>query len=125
MEKKRLTETVIRAVEYLPEVNENDSVDSFQLSQSDGMLLNLFGDMPDYSNQQFEDLWQEIFDAEDEDMIAWCLEKGVDVLDNAGEPVSGWRDIAVMLKAIDSGLLELKNEKIVKTRTSRITGRLY
>lgn len=111
MEKKMLTKTVIRAVEYLPEPEKDDNFDSFQLSQSDEMLLNLFGDVPDYSNQQFEDLWQEVFDAEDEDTITWCLEKGVDVLDNAGEPVPGWRDIAVMLKAIDGGLLKLENEK--------------
>ena len=104
-EHKMLTETEIRAVEYLPETNENDIFDSFQLSQSDGLLLNLFGDMPDYSNEQYEVLWQEIFDAEDEDIIAYCLEKGIDVLDDNGEPVSGWRDIAVMLKAIDSGIV--------------------
>ena len=108
-EQKMRTETVIRAVEYLPEPNEDANLESYQLSQSDEMLLNLFGDMPDYTNQPFEDLWQEVFDAEDEDTIAYCLEKGVDVLDNTGEPVSGWRDIAVMLKAIDGGLLELEN----------------
>ena len=105
---------IIRAADYLPEKNEIDDLDleSMQLPRSQGMLLNIFGDMPDYSDRKFEELWQEIFHHEDEEIIAYCLQSGVDVMGNDGEPVDGWRDIAVMLKAINSGLLELvKNEE--------------
>jgi len=99
--------TIIRAADYLPEPDESADLESMRLPQSQAMLLNIFGDMPDYTNKKFEKLWQEIFNAEENDIIAYCLEKGVDVMGNDGEPVSGWRDIAVMLKAIDKGLLEL------------------
>ena len=113
-----LSKTVIRAADYLPEPEEagacgSGDLESMQLPRSDLMLLNLFGGMPDYSDYQFEKLWQEVFDAEDKETIAWCLEKGVDVLtgkagpDENDEPVPGWRDIVVMLKAIDAGLLKL------------------
>ena len=104
--------TVICAADYAPEPKEvyECGMESFQLSQSDAILINLFGASPDYSDPQFEELWQEVFDAEDEETIAWCLEKGVDTLDKDGKPVSGWRDIAVMLKAIDLKLLELDNK---------------
>ena len=73
------------------------------------MLISLFGAIPDYSNKKFEKLWQEVFDAEDKEIVAYCRGKGVDVLGKDKEPVAGWRDIAVMLKAIDSGLLKLNN----------------
>ena len=98
---------IIRAVDYLPKPEKSGDLESFQLPRSESLLINLFGDMPDYSNPKFETLWQEVFDADCKDVIAWCLEKGVDVLDDNNEPVPGWRDIAVMLKAIDSGLLKL------------------
>ena len=101
---------IIRAVDFLPklpEPEESGDPESFQLSQSEGLLIKLFGDTPNYSDRKFEELWQEVLNAEDKETIAWCLEKGVDVMDNDGKPVPGWRDIAVMLKAIDSGLLKL------------------
>ena len=103
--------TVIRAAEYIPEPAEPDAPESFQLSRSEGMLISLFGSLPDYSDPKFEELWQKVFDGEDNEMTAYCLEKGVDVFetDVSGqkkEPVPGWRDIAVMLKAVDSGLLK-------------------
>lgn len=40
-------------------------------------------------------------------MIDFCREKGVDVIGDDGFPVSGWRDVAVMLKAIESGVVSL------------------
>ena len=100
---------VIRAADYLPEPpvpEDAGGPGSFQLSQSDSMLINLFGETPDYSNPEFEKLWQEVFSAEDKETTAWCLEKGINVLFENNEPVPGWRDIAVMLKAIEIGLLK-------------------
>ena len=102
--------SVIRAADYLPEPpapEDAGSPESFQLPRSESLLINLFGETPDYSDPKFEELWQEVFNTEDKETIAWCLGKGVDVLDKNNEPVSGWRDIAVMLKAIDTGLLRL------------------
>ena len=73
--------TAIRAEDYLPEPEESGGGESFQLSRSEGMLINLFGALPDYSDSKFEKLWQKVFDAEDVEMIAYCMEKGVDVLE--------------------------------------------
>ena len=107
MSEKHNRTPIIRAADYLPVPEDPSEPESFQLSQSDAVLLGLFGDAPDYSDPKFEELWQEVLDAEKKNIIAYCLEKGVDLLEKEGEPVPGWRDIAVMLKAIDSGLLEL------------------
>ena len=40
------------------------------------------------------------------EMVDYCRSKGIDVLDDAKKPVPGWRDIAVMLKAVDTKLIE-------------------
>jgi hypothetical protein len=63
-----------------------------------------------HARQENEELWREIFDAEDKDGISYCLEQGVDVVGDDGEPVGGWRDIAVMLKAIELGIVELADK---------------
>ena len=105
-----LFETIVRAADYLPEPKEDSDPGSFQISRSEMILMGLFGGTPDYSKQKFENLWQKIMDAEDKDTIAYCLEKGVDVLDNDGKPVPGFRDIAVMFKAIEKGFLKLNKE---------------
>ena len=101
---------IIRAADYIPEKNLDGDLESYELPESEAIVMGIFGDSPDYSDDRYEELWQTIFDAEDEDTIAYCLEKGVDVLGDDGEPVAGFRDIAVMLKAIDSGLLKLAIE---------------
>jgi len=99
---------IIRAADFIPkQKNEAADFESMELPASQAMLLGIFGDLPDYSDSKFEDLWQEIFDADENSIIAYCLEKGVDVIEKDDEPVFGWRDIAVMLKAIDAGILEL------------------
>jgi hypothetical protein len=97
---------IIRAADYLPESNADCDGDDFELSVSEELVLNLFGDMPDYSNPKYEEIWQEIMDDEDDVGIAFCLGKGVDVMGDDGEPVSGWRDIAVMLKAVERGIIK-------------------
>ena len=98
---------IIRAADYIPERNLNGDLESYELPESEAIVMGIFGDAPDYSDDKYEELWQIIFEAEDEDTIACCLDKGVDVLGNDGEPVAGFRDIAVMLKAIEQGYLKL------------------
>ena len=105
LEKKR----IIRAADYLPKPKEDSGdLESFALPAPEQMIMGLFGDFPDYGDPKMEELWQAVFDSEEDDMIAYCLKRGVDVTGDDGKPVSGWRDIAVMLKAIEKGLLELQ-----------------
>lgn len=101
-------QTIIRAVEYLPKKPELAEGTTDELvSETDGVVMRLFGAVPDYSKKEYENLWQQVFKADEDEMIQFCREKGIDVLDDAGKPVPGWRDIAVMLKAVDSGLISL------------------
>ena len=102
-----MSKKIIRAADYIPEKNSDGDLESYGLPESEAIVMGIFGDSPDYSDDKYEELWQIIFDEEDEDTIAYCLEKGVDVLDKDGEPVAGFRDIAVMLKAIEKGYLKL------------------
>ena len=97
------TQTVIRAVDYVPakaDVAEDPDV------IAEDVVTRLFGASPDYTRPEYEKLWQEVFDADEDATIAYCREKGIDVLDDAKNPVEKWRDIAVMLKAVDAGLLK-------------------
>ena len=105
-ERKMLTETVIRAADYLPKEDAGDP-DSFQMTQSDKILFGIFGDTPDYSKPKIEELWKEFHKAEPKDLIAYCLEMGIDILQDDGDTVPGHIDIAVMLKAIEKGILKL------------------
>ena len=78
------TKTIIRAVDYLPEPQEvsgTGDAESFHLSRSDSMLINLFGAIPDYSNKKFEKLWQEVFDVKDMDTALECFRKGAEAGD--------------------------------------------
>ena len=108
-----LTDKVIRAADYLPKPKENgdSSLESFDLPQSERIVCGIFGDEPDYSKWKYERLWRRFHRADDDKTIAYCLKKGVDVLDDHGKPVPGFRDIAVMLKAIEKGYIELKKEQ--------------
>lgn len=102
------TQTVIRAQDYLPEKPElAEETNDELVSETDGLTVRLFGAAPDYSKKEFEDLWQLVFNADEKEMIDFCREKGVDVIGDDGFPVSGWRDVAVMLKAIESGVVSL------------------
>ena len=106
---------IIRAEDYIPERTEHkdsgDTLsDSVGMSRDKIMLLNMFGEFPNYSDERFENIWQEFIDADPAEIVAYCLEKGVDVRCKDGIPVAGWYDIATMLKAIDTGLL-VKIEK--------------
>lgn len=102
------TETVIRAIEYLPTPSAPvEGVDPVRSSETDGMVMRIFGAVPDYSKKAYEDIWQEVLNADEAEMVEYCRSKGIDVLDDQKKPVAGWRDIAVMLKAIDQKLIEL------------------
>jgi hypothetical protein len=100
---------LIRAADYLPtpeQEAENAQEPNMYNEGSDGVLFRLFGTLPDYQDAQIDALWKEVFDADEQEMIAYCKEQGVDVLQDDGTPVAPWRDIAVVLKALDKGLMQ-------------------
>ena len=119
MSNKYTEEDLIRAASDLPSEEEKQALQSAASKNADPLsallyaddrdtvLYGIFGDVPDYSNPDIEALWDEVLDAEPEDVYEYCFRKGVDLFQDDGKPVSGWRDIAVMLKAIDKGILEL------------------
>ena len=110
---------LIRAADYLPSPEElqkqqeimAESSDPFAAllfsDERDTILYGIFGDVPDYTNPEMETIWDEVLDADPEDIYEYCFKKGVDLFQDDGKPVSPWRDIAVMLKAIDKGILRL------------------
>ena len=98
---------LIRAKDYLPVKPELAEGTTDELvNETDGLTTRLFGAAPDYTQKEYEDLWQAVFNADEQEMIDYCREKGIDVLDDDGVPVSGWRDVAVMLKAVDAGIVK-------------------
>ena len=112
-------ENLIRAASFLPSQQERDeqmadisaSADPLSaLLYSDDretVLYGIFGDVPDYDNPDMEMLWDEVLDADPEEVYEYCFRKGIDLFQDDGKPVPGWRDIAVMLKAIEKGILQL------------------
>ena len=107
-------ENLIRAAAYLPSQDEREHAEEenplAELLYSDDretVLYGIFGDLPDYDNPEMEALWDEVLDADPEEVYEYCFQKGVDLFQDDGTPVPGWRDIAVMLKAIEKGILQL------------------
>lgn len=100
-------QNVIRAADYLAGKNETGGEVNEPAPAAGGLAVRLFGSAPDYTQKEYEDLWKAVLDADEGEMIAFCREKGVDVLDDDGRPVPEWRDVAVMFKAIDAGLISL------------------
>ncbi len=112
-------ENIIRAASFLSTQEEkmrqmealkntNDPLSALLFSDDrDTVLYGIFGDIPDYDNPEMEDLWDEVLEEEPEEIYEYCFRKGVDLFDEEGRPVAGWRDIAVMLKALEKGLLQL------------------
>lgn len=110
---------LIRAADYMLSPEEkrrqeeslSGSDDPFAMlllpSDMDTVLYGIFGDVPDYTNPEMEAIWDEVLDAEPEDIYEYCFRKGVDLFQDDGKPVPPWRDVAVMLKAIDKGILRL------------------
>ena len=60
---------IIRVADYLPKPGGDYNGCDFALPVTGNLLLALFGDMPDYSNLKFEELWQEIHNAGAESVI--------------------------------------------------------
>lgn len=112
-------ENLIRAASFLPSQEEKEqqmtdiAVAADPLSallysdDRETVLYGIFGDVPDYGNPDMETLWDEVLDADPEDIYEYCFRKGIDLFMDDGRPVPGWRDIAVMLKAIEKGILQL------------------
>ncbi len=113
-------ENLIRAAAFLPSQQEREQQDADIMNASadplsallysddrETVLYGIFGDLPDYGNPDMEMLWDEVLDADPEDVYEYCFRKGVDLFQDDGKPVPGWRDIAVMLKAIEKGILQL------------------
>ncbi|MCQ2965962.1 MAG: hypothetical protein MJ250_04385 [Alphaproteobacteria bacterium] len=99
---------IIRAVDFVPTIEDRaENMEELGVDP-DNVVLRLFGITLDYTNPKFEQLWQEVLDGDNEENIKYCLEKGIDVLDNEKQPIQRWRDIVVVLKAIDKGLLQRK-----------------
>ena len=108
---------IIHAAKYMPTADDivairarNSKERSYKILYSaahEELLLKLFGDVPDYSDPQFEDLWDEVLGNDPEDVFDFCLRKGIDVFDADGKPVPPWRDIAVILLALDKGILDV------------------
>ncbi|HBO59478.1 MAG TPA: hypothetical protein DD624_06180 [Alphaproteobacteria bacterium] len=119
MSNKYTEENLIRAASYLPSEAEKQALQNDAAKSADPLsallyaddretvLYGIFGDVPDYSNPDMEALWDEVLDEDPEDVYEYCFRKGVDLFQDDGKPVPGWRDVAVMLKAIDKGILEL------------------
>ncbi len=86
------------------EGQDSDGLPQLNLSDNyEGLVKRLFGSTPDYRDPRMEALWAEVASGFRPGIIAWCKQKGVDVLDSSGKPVRPWRDIAVMLMAEDRG----------------------
>ena len=119
MSNQYMEENLIRAASFLPSEEEKQkeladisaSADPLSaLLYSDDretVLYGIFGDLPDYDNPDMETLWDEVLDADPEEIYEYCFRKGVDLFQDDGRPVPGWRDVAVMLKAIEKGILQL------------------
>ncbi|MCQ2913959.1 MAG: hypothetical protein MJ247_02045 [Alphaproteobacteria bacterium] len=117
MSNKYNEENLIHAAIYVPTPEEKakraEQVSAEPLAammftdDRDSVLYGIFGDVPDYDNPKMESLWDEILESDPEEVYEYCFRKGVDLFMDDGKPVPGWRDVAVMLKAIDTGLLEL------------------
>ncbi|MCQ2966499.1 MAG: hypothetical protein MJ250_07180 [Alphaproteobacteria bacterium] len=117
MSNKYSEENLIHAALYVPtdeekqkrseEFKDNPMSGFLFPDDRDSVLYGIFGDIPDYENPDMESLWEEVLDADPEEIYEYCFRKGIDLFMDDGRPVPGWRDVAVMLKAIDKGYLEL------------------
>ena len=91
MSNKYTEENLIRAASYLPSEEEKQALQSAASKNADPLsallyaddrdtvLYGIFGDVPDYSNPDIEALWDEVLDAEPEDVYEYCFKKGIDL----------------------------------------------
>lgn len=103
----QLEKNMIYAVNYMPEdPSSDDGIGGFS-DDREGLLLRLFGDVPNYAEERMEALWEKVLSHEPEYIYEYCFLRGVDVFMKDGKPVPPWRDIAVMLMAIEKGYYTL------------------
>ena len=73
--------------------------------ERDGVLLRLFGMLPDYADPRLEHIWQELNRRPWREIAQLCRHKGVEVLKANGATISCALDIATLLVAAERGLL--------------------
>ncbi|PKU21965.1 hypothetical protein [Telmatospirillum siberiense] len=76
--------------------------------ERDGILLGIFGTMPDYADARLEQLWQETNLRPLAEVVAYCHRHGIDIVKEDGRPVACYLDIAAMLRAIDVDILNVR-----------------
>ncbi len=100
---------LIRAVDLVPPpapIPDEDHVAEARLNpETDGLLMRLFGMVPDYSNPKLDEIYQELMERDRFELFDYCRGRGVEVLKDDGSPVAPWRDIATILTAVDRGVL--------------------
>ncbi len=101
---------MIRAAELVddtpPPLFPEDEVLAWPANDGDQLVLRLFGTLPDYSKAAIRALAEEVMASDPSDLFDWLVRHGIDVLDDDGQPVRGWRDIAILMLAADRGLIE-------------------
>ena len=86
------SERIIRAADYEPVLKES-AADPLEDAGDVSIGAHIFGESPDYTNPAFEALWQEVFDADENEMIAYCKDRGIDVLDDDKQPVTDRKSV--------------------------------
>lgn len=75
------------------------------INQKDWLMLELFGFIPDYSDEEMEKIWQSVFDMQESKAVEFCKNKGVDITKKDNSLVPMWRDITTIFIADDKNLL--------------------
>ena len=88
----------------------------YEPNPKDAMMVRLFGYIADSSHPMIEDIEMAIYETEEKDIAAYCFEKGVDILRRDGEPVYGYGEIAVLLKAIDGRIMKPGRKSLIRKR---------
>ena len=88
----------------------------YQSSPADVMFIRLFGYMPDYSHPIHNGYYNELKVANEKDIAAYCLEKGVDVTGEDGELLYCSAEIAALLKAYENRIMRPGRGSLIKKR---------
>jgi len=110
--------SIIRVIDLLPKENDKKAerakmasspepqIGAFMVSESrEGVLIKLFGDLPDYRDKRVDMIWNKFLEGGKEDATTYCDSKGIDIRDGHGSTVKAWCDIATMLKAMELGII--------------------
>lgn len=104
---------MIRAADYLKTdapCQPDQGTPEYRLDdRRDGLVMRLFGTLPDDADPRIAALRAEITAMDALDVYDLCRREGVEVLDDAGSPVPPWRDIAVLLLSRRRGLFGAPN----------------